>query len=47
MFGPVDGRCAEDGATNSALVVVAVGLAPETEVEALECGGLKWNIKIC
>jgi hypothetical protein len=36
VLGPVDGRDVEDGAADAALVVVVVGLAAESEVEALE-----------
>ena len=46
VLGPVDGWCAEDGATNAALVVVVVGLATEAEVESLERGRLKLKKEI-
>ena len=41
VLGEVDGGGAEDGRSDSALVVVVVGLATEAEVKALERGHLK------
>jgi hypothetical protein len=46
VLRPVDGGYIEDSAPDAALVVVAVGLATETEVEALKRGSLKNESKI-
>ena len=43
VLDPVDRRDAEDGAADAALVVVVVGLAAETEVEAPERGSLEYK----
>ena len=46
VLDPVDRRDAEDGAADAALVVVVVGLAAETEVEAPERGSLEYKHKL-